>query len=270
MVPLPPDDVERSLFGLLCTGVVEFLQQPAREELSPEAIRLAVIEAWANLRTRSHFEVLGVGVSAAPEEIKAAYYRLARLFHPDMHHHPELWDLHDKLDEVFTRITVAYDVLSHPQRRLDYEGFLARAQSVTPSASGGTAWTPERALEDAQHFFEEGKHWEVIGLLHGALSQAEGRTREQMLLLKAKAHLKNRGGQRPAEEELRVLLQESPEHAEGHYLLGTIYEEAGLRKRAITEFQRALDCRPGYRDAESRLAQLGAAAPEPSPTRKRT
>ncbi|CAN5479463.1 molecular chaperone DnaJ [soil metagenome] len=61
-----------------------------------------------------HYEVLGVDRSATPEEIKKAYRKLARELHPDVNPSTDA-------SEKFKQVTHAYDVLSDPQQRQQYD-----------------------------------------------------------------------------------------------------------------------------------------------------
>ena len=61
-----------------------------------------------------HYEVLGVPRDATGDEIKKAYRKLARELHPDVNPDPAI-------QERFKEVTAAYDTLSDPQKRQQYD-----------------------------------------------------------------------------------------------------------------------------------------------------
>ncbi len=63
---------------------------------------------------KDHYATLGVRKDATPEEIKRAYRRLARQLHPDVN--PDA-----TTQERFKEVTVAYEVLSDPEKRQIYD-----------------------------------------------------------------------------------------------------------------------------------------------------
>ena len=67
--------------------------------------------------TRDHYEVLGVSRDASPEEVKRAYRRLARQHHPDANQGD------GGAEAEFKSVAAAYEVLSDPDRRRNYDRF---------------------------------------------------------------------------------------------------------------------------------------------------
>lgn len=65
---------------------------------------------------RDYYEVLGVGKQADAEEIKKAYRKLARQYHPDVNKAQDA-------EAKFKEIKEAYDVLSDDQKRATYDQF---------------------------------------------------------------------------------------------------------------------------------------------------
>ena len=65
---------------------------------------------------RDYYEVLGVPKDASQEDIKKAYRTLAKKYHPDICKEPNA-------NERFAEIQVAYDCLSDPEKRSNYDRF---------------------------------------------------------------------------------------------------------------------------------------------------
>ena len=81
-------------------------------------------------RKRDYYEVLGVGRTAGDEEVKKAYRRLAVQFHPDRNPGDK------QAEEKFKEINEAYQVLSDPERRSQYDRF-GHAAFQGPQGAGG-------------------------------------------------------------------------------------------------------------------------------------
>lgn len=78
---------------------------------------------------RDYYEVLGVSRSADQEEIKRAYRRLARRYHPDVNKEAGA-------EELFKEVNRAYEVLSEPETRARYDRF---GEAGVGSAASGAA-----------------------------------------------------------------------------------------------------------------------------------
>src|SRR5260370_5314795 len=68
-------------------------------------------------RKRDYYEVLSVGRGASEDELKKSYRRLA------IQHHPDRNPGDKQAEEKFKELNEAYQVLSDPERRAQYDRF---------------------------------------------------------------------------------------------------------------------------------------------------
>jgi len=314
---LSPEETRKSLFGLLCTGVVAWTggvrkpkaapQRPAASPIPPSAVvpaapavapppspnppaapaapstpieegaaqrRKEILDAYEGLKKRNHFEVLGLARSATEVQVKEAYFRLARTFHPDVHHGASLGDLRDKLEAVFIRLGEAYEVLRSATSRASYEARLgfAQAPGAVPQAPEPPAPPPdpaeearkaEEAIRQAEKLYEKEKYWDAIQQLEPAVPVVQGRMKQRGHIALARCYLKNPMWAKRAEEELLAAAREDPKSIDAHFILGNIYKERGLNSRALSMFRKVLELKPDHEEALVLVAR--AAPPTPPP-----
>ena len=82
-------------------------------------------------RARSPYDALGVAKSASQDEIKKAYRKLVREHHPDRNPGDK------EAEERFKEIQGAYDVLSDPEKRKQYDAFGSADGRVGGFPGGG-------------------------------------------------------------------------------------------------------------------------------------
>ena len=65
---------------------------------------------------RDYYEVLGVNRDASDEEIKKAYRKLSKQYHPDISKHGDA-------EKKFKEVAEAYSVLSDPEKKQNYDNY---------------------------------------------------------------------------------------------------------------------------------------------------
>ena len=142
------------------------LQQGCKEAAcnfhSSDKYKESEITFWSDARGymdfKDYYAVLGVSESATPEDIKKAYRKLARKYHPDV-------SKEENASDKFKDVGEAYEVLKDPEKRAEYDQlrkYGARADgSFQPppgwqsaSGFGGGGYTEADARQFSE-FFEE-------------------------------------------------------------------------------------------------------------------
>ena len=111
--------------------------------------------------TRNLYEVLGVAKDAASDEIKKAYRKLARQYHPDKNPGDK------EAEERFKEVQAAYDVLSDPEKRQQYDAW--GSPSGRPQYGPGGSFTFD--------FGDFGDLGDLLGGLFGRSARPAGRPR---------------------------------------------------------------------------------------------
>ncbi len=331
LVPLEASETERGLFTLLIGGLIEYLPlpgrpakpeeratpratptpppptpevptpprgQPSLSALSPQQREAQLREIEDAYRTkvgnRNHFEVLELERSADAAAVKAAYFRLAKRFHPDAYREPGMEDLHHKLKAVFVRLSEAKEVLGDPRKRGDYESTMPRrtfnppraespgvsSPSGSPSQSGRgwaepsqtgeeTTRRGEEALARAEAFVAEEKYWDAIQALETNLGALAGPRLQKARLLLARAYAKNPKWLRRAQEAALKVTKDDPGNADAYLVLASVYRAGGLESRATAMYRKVLELQPQNKEAQNALAVADAPPPPPTPLLKR-
>ncbi|MFV5423778.1 DnaJ domain-containing protein, partial [Acinetobacter baumannii] len=78
---------------------------------------------------KNYYEELGVKREASADEIKKAYRKLARKYHPDISKEKDA-------EEKMQAINVAYDTLSNPEKKAEYDQMLDHPQGFNGFGQG--------------------------------------------------------------------------------------------------------------------------------------
>jgi len=228
-------------------------------------------------RATNHYEVIELPATAGTNEIKDAYYALARRYHPDRFHLKSKTSLQTKISSAFARITQAYETLTDPNARAAYDRALERSRQFSASATKQTKATPTPSAGAADIESEPGGSETEIGRAEfsfregfGALQQ--GRIGVAITYLAAAARLApqearyrahygralaaNEKTRKLAENEIQAAVRLDPANAAFRTMLAELYFELKFHRRAQTEVDRALALDPNNALAHSLLRKL--------------
>jgi len=93
------------------------------------------------MAARDYYDILGVARRASDEEIKKAYRKLVRQYHPDVSK-----DKSKASEQKFKEVQEAYEVLSDPKKRAAYDQFghagVGMGAGASPGGAGRTGYGP--------------------------------------------------------------------------------------------------------------------------------
>lgn len=209
------------------------------------------------------YKVLGVSESASQEEIKSAYRKMAKMYHPDLHPNDP------KATEKMNEINEAYDMLSHPEKYAKRRAEEAQRQSYqsygynpfgtnngqnSNGYQGAGGWYTEFNGFDFEDFFGFGRSTRSSsGNINPTVMDGDSDS------VKAAINNINRGYY---QEAFRILMQipHTGRNARWYYLNAVTLYGYGDVSQAIEYIQKAVQMEPyneTYKDLYSRFTQEG-------------
>ncbi len=230
----------------------EIFHREAEMEITKKKIR----QAYDGLAQQNHYEVLGLDREASRDEIKRAYFHLAKEYHPDRHFQTGLEDLMPVLESLFRRITEAYDTLLMERRRKEYDleltlkPFESRRGGSRASAGGSASQSAAQGEEALRK--EDFKT--AVYYLEAAVKSAPDKGKYHALLAKALTQIPGR--QRDAETHYKRAIELEPAAADYYVGLGLLYKKGGMMQRAQRQFEEALNWDSDNAPAKKELKNL--------------
>ena len=251
-------------------------KQPSMEaEIEPEeASRLPEVEISLEdylervEKAETAYDVLGVIDNATPDQIKQAYFAMAKLFHPDRFHREEVVKLR-RIQVAFTEIAHAYETLKTEESRENYRFKMRKAlenRQKRMATGQADASSPEaRQVEQGLGNFEqamEALNEEEFAAAAGHLSRAVHYSPQNALFHAyfgyALSQLEKQ--HHKAETAFQTAVKLDPKNPKIRMMLVEFFLEMKMTKRAEGELNRFLELVPGNQEAARMLADLQSKA----------
>ncbi|TNV63365.1 J domain-containing protein [Corallococcus exiguus] len=230
---------------------------PAASGPAPGSDELpALRQLAATLKGQNHFQRLGLTEQTEGSAVKIAYFRLAKLYHPDTLPQGAPPELEKLKAEVFAYIGDAYRALSDDKSRAAY---------IEELKSGGGDGVDIQAILQAEELFQKAcilvkarKYPEAVKMLNEAISlNAE---EPEFFAWRGYARFlaapDKKAAQPESFREIQAAIKRNERCAPAHYFLGVIAKLCGDAAGALKHFKRTVELQPDHIDAmrEVRMA----------------
>ncbi len=219
-----------------------------------------------NESATNHYEVLGVDVKADSEEIKKAYFKFAKRFHPDIYHRSVAPDIHRKIQNAFTKLAGAHENLRDKDLREIYDYKLRKeiAQMEERRARGKTALDQndtvnkevlaEEQFNQGYNLFMDELYAEAVPFLARAVHLDSKNARYHAFFGKILAQ--DPSQRHKAEGEIQTAIKLDPTNELYRIISAEFFIQYNLIKRAEGELKRLLAIAPDNREAQTLLDSL--------------
>jgi curved DNA-binding protein CbpA len=275
---LEPKTFWKTLFLLYCLDLARWLEPAAAPAPAPASVPEAppepppssvppdapaemtteigdVLEFHGRLPQLDYYQILGVGRAAGEDEIKKAYFKLARKFHPDRFGRQADSETKDKIDAVFDAVTKAYRTLTSRDKRAMYSSKQAGPAPADDKDRGRNA---EIRFRQGKTLFNQGRYEEALALLEEAVRLKDDKGDYYLLLAMAESKVPDLS--KKAERNFLRAIEIEAWNPEAYVGLGYLYKREGLALRARKQFEKALELDPEHKAARQGLDETDGKA----------
>jgi len=258
------EEVLRTLYALMQVGVL----RPAKDteiprmEAAESISRQEVLGRLERIDEADHYAVLGLANKATTEEIREAYYYLARRYHPDRFRTGHLQDLLDRMESYFTKVTEAYNTLFDPDRRSNYdEEQVSTTSSKSSEPQQDTAYLARQNFARGKLLVDKKQLQDAVKFFENAIELDPSRAVYHLEL--GRILILNPRRRKEAENLLKHTVAMNPALVDAYLGLGELYEKTEREEEAVSSYEEALRWEPTNDVAQARISAIK------SPTRRK-
>jgi curved DNA-binding protein CbpA len=268
--PLSRNEVQKVLAALLLSGMVTASSAPAildasgqekrrREQPQDEQLRKKIIDDYNRILQADYYEALGLSRQCSADEVRRAYYRMAKECHPDRFLGFGLsQEMEEKVNEIFQYLTHAYTVLSDKDASASYLDELLNGPKKTINVS--QVIEAETAYQRGRTLLKVRRYEDATAYLKKAVEL--GSKEPEYLTQYAWALYKSDPTHYDVQQQALKLLVSSreinPRLEETYLYLGHVYRALNKSRQSEKSFELAVQINPRCTEAlrELRLINL--------------
>jgi len=238
--PEPENPTLRAIYGLILTGALVRAAKKKKATTPTDVVTRDEVRARIQkVEGANYYAVLELGGACTTEQIRDAYYFLARRYHPDRFRSGDLADLIEPIETFFTRVTESYNTLVDPDRRAEYDEQLDQAKAATKGPADQNA--KELARQNYLHaraLLERGRYTDAVNSLKNAIKLDVREPTYHIEIGRLMSRNPRMRGE--AEERLREAARLDPAMVDSYMALGELYEKMDRNGEAAGQFREVL------------------------------
>ncbi len=210
-----------------------------------------VTEFLETIEQKDHYEILGVSRDASTEEIRDAYYKLVKCYHPDVNPNAD-HDMRVKAEEIFNKITTAYEALSETDKRQQYDSHeelsVLKSQAKYIYEAEMTFKKGITMLVQRDYAEAEKKFREAVGMNPDEAAYSGALAWARFLAAEDKSAVLEE-----VRNSLEIALKMNDKIPENYYYLGSLYKFNNDLRKAERYFEKAIELAPDYIEAKREI-----------------
>ncbi|OJH37487.1 hypothetical protein BON30_27740 [Cystobacter ferrugineus] len=222
----------------------------------PGANDIAALQELAQkMKEQNHFERLGLGPDTNGPAVRIAYFKLAKLYHPDTNPPGAPPEMEKLKADIFAYIGEAHRTLADEKSRAAYIEELKSGGKKEAEVDVVAILKSEELFRKAGVYIKGRKFAEAVKLLDEAiqLNAEEAEFYAWRGYARFFTFEDKKAGFNEAYKDIQHCLKKNDKVAAGHYFLGVIAKLCGDMSGALKHFQRTVELQPNHIEAQREL-----------------
>ncbi|MCK5237573.1 MAG: DnaJ domain-containing protein [Deltaproteobacteria bacterium] len=216
--------------------------------------KVKLLKFYESIKDKNHFEVLGVIRGAGTKDVKQAYKKLAKLYHPDFFDRHSDESIKNLAKETFPLVSEAYAVLMDEKKRAEYENKLDKG-TLNADVDTGRVILADMEFKKGQNMLRFGNFADARECFQKAVDyyaeDAESFAYLGWCIFNSPGRSKEEAEE--AKEYINKSISMNKQLAEPHYFFGVILRAEGDFEGALSRQNKALKLDKNLMGAQSEI-----------------
>ena len=213
----------------------------------------------AAMRKLDYFEILGLPTTATREDVKRAYFALAKEYHPDKHFGSSSAEVRQLAQQIYDLISSAHDTLTDPIERERYVKELAQGMKREIGDEVGKILAAEGKFQKGEEKMRQRDYEGAWQLFREAITLYPDEGEFHAWLGWSKFQLDPKNGSMVGEalQAIEHAIELNPKVDKSYLFAGYIQKAIGRPDKAEKNFEKAIQANPDCTEALRELRLLG-------------